>query len=144
MPLMAVIDTNVLVSGLLDGDKTSPTTDVLKSIMYGFVVPIYSSEIMLEYENVLNRDKFKFDKDKVKEFLEMISNLGFQVCGRETEIEFDDVSDLKFYEAMNAIDVPPVYLVTGNIKHFPNEERIVKPVDFVNLIGYYLDTGGAE
>ena len=144
MPLMAVIDTNVLVSGLLDGDKTSPTTDVLKSIMYGFVVPIYSNDIMLEYENVLNRDKFKFDKDKVKEFLEMISNLGFQVCGRETEVEFDDVSDLKFYEAMNAIDVPPVYLVTGNIKHFPNEERIVKPVDFVNLIGYYLDTGGAE
>ena len=144
MPLMAVIDTNVLVSGLLDGDKTSPTTDVLKSIMYGFVVPIYSNDIMIEYENVLNRNKFNFDKTVVKELLEIISDIGIQVCGNELEVEFDDVSDKKFYEAMNAIDVPPVYLVTGNIKHFPNDERILKPVDFVNLICYYLDTGGAK
>lgn len=144
MSLMAVIDTNVLVSGLLDENRKSPTTDILKSIMYGFIIPIYSSEIMEEYEAVLSRDKFGFDKDKIKILLEIICESGVQVKPRKTRTDFVDQSDVKFYEAMNAIDVPTVYLVTGNIKHFPNDDRIMKPVDFKNLIGYYLDTGGAK
>ena len=45
-----------------------------------------------------------------------------------------DMDDLPFYEiVMERIENNP-YLVTGNIKHFPNERFVVTPSEFLAII----------
>ena len=48
-----VIDTNVLVSGLISRNQTSPPVGILKYFLAerGVIVPLYNDEIIKEYEN---------------------------------------------------------------------------------------------
>ena len=63
-----VLDTNVLVSGLLGGTAT----DVIRRWRAGDFQMILSPEIMAEYENVLNRPKFKLPKWMIQDLLAYI------------------------------------------------------------------------
>lgn len=54
----AVLDTNVLVSGLLGG----ATTEVLRQFRNGVFDLILSQPILAEYETVLHRPKFKLPR----------------------------------------------------------------------------------
>lgn len=58
MKCYAVIDTNVLVSSLLTKNLESATVGVIKLIADGTVVPVFSKEILKEYNEVLHRKKF--------------------------------------------------------------------------------------
>jgi len=60
-----VIDTNVLVSGLLTRNEFSPTLKILKLLADNTITPVYSSEIIKEYREVLLRDKFGFSQNTV-------------------------------------------------------------------------------
>jgi putative PIN family toxin of toxin-antitoxin system len=53
-----VLDTNVLVSGLLGGTAT----DVIRRWRAGDLQMVLSPEIMAEYEGVLSRPKFRLPK----------------------------------------------------------------------------------
>ena len=53
-----VIDTNVLVSALITRNENSPTVQILHFLANGNIVPVYSDEIVKEYNEVLRRDKF--------------------------------------------------------------------------------------
>lgn len=46
MTCCAVIDTNVLVSALLSGKDDAATVQVLKKVLSGEIIPVYSSVIM--------------------------------------------------------------------------------------------------
>ena len=59
----AVIDTNVLVSALLSSNDMAATVQVVGRMIAGQIVPIYSREIMNEYEEVLSRKKCKFSQE---------------------------------------------------------------------------------
>lgn len=60
-----VIDTNVLVSGLLTRNEFSPTLKILKLLADNTITPVYSSEIIKAYREVLLRDKFGFSQNTV-------------------------------------------------------------------------------
>ena len=60
-----VIDTNVLVSGLLTRNEFSPTLKILKLLADNTITHVYSSEIIKEYREVLLRDKFGFSQNTV-------------------------------------------------------------------------------
>ncbi len=55
----AVIDTNVLVSALLSSRNDTATVVVIEKVFLGEVIPLYSSEILNEYRDVLMR-KIRF------------------------------------------------------------------------------------
>ena len=57
MKCYAVIDTNVLVSSLLTKNSESATVGVIKVVADGSVVPVFSKEILKEYNEVLHRKK---------------------------------------------------------------------------------------
>jgi len=42
----------------------SPTLKILEAVVDGMIVPVYCNEIIDEYREVLNRDKFKLPKNK--------------------------------------------------------------------------------
>jgi putative PIN family toxin of toxin-antitoxin system len=72
--IRAVIDTNVLVSGLL-----SPTGNealILLAIHQGLVHPCFSEEILKEYAAVLARPKFAFPSDEIAAVLAMFRSQG--------------------------------------------------------------------
>jgi putative PIN family toxin of toxin-antitoxin system len=60
-----VLDTNVLVSGLLGGTAT----DIIRRWRAGDFRMVLSPDIMAEYEGVLNRPKFRLPKWVVQDLL---------------------------------------------------------------------------
>ena len=80
MKVRAVIDTNVLVSGLMK--KGTPPAEVLSDVVAGVLVPLYDERVMIEYREVLARPKFKkVPVDKAEAFLELIAVDGERVDG---------------------------------------------------------------
>ena len=58
--IYAVIDTNVLVSALLSPHPDAATVQVVSAISKSRFRPLYNKEILVEYREVLNRQKFTF------------------------------------------------------------------------------------
>jgi len=56
-PRVVVVDTNVLIAGLLTGDDESPTARVLRQMLEGRFVFMISTALLSEYRQVLLRPK---------------------------------------------------------------------------------------
>ena len=69
--IFAVIDTNVVVSGMITKNPDSPTVGVLASLGDKNITPLYCEEILEEYKSVLNREKFQLPKEKIENFNQM-------------------------------------------------------------------------
>lgn len=129
-----VIDTNVLVSGLLGRNSSSLTVGILNHLLTSreVLTPLYCEEIFQEYENVLHRDKFNFDKDEVEEVLKRIEDFGISSPRMLSKSFFPDPKDVVFYEV--ALSKDDSFLVTGNIKHFPEVDFVVTPAEMMDII----------
>ena len=132
--IYAVIDTNVLVSALLSNNESSATVIILEKILKSEVIPLYSDEILQEYKNVLSRKKFGFDEKLVDILLNFIAQNGISTLPQNTNIALPDIDDLPFYEVFCAKKDENVFLITGNIKHFPKENSILTPREFLDLL----------
>ena len=129
-----VIDTNVLVSGLIGRNQTSPPVGILNYLLAerGVIIPLFKDEIIKEYETVLKRDKFNIDHKLVDGIIERIKTIGISCERIESKDVFADVKDLVFYEV--ALSKDDSYLVTGNIKHFPKVDFVVTPAEMMEII----------
>lgn len=131
--IYAVIDTNVLVSALFSRDGSSNPAKVIEAVLRGVITPLYNSEIIEEYYDVLSRDKFKFPKEWIDSLLSVITEYGAEPMRVMTSDEsFVDTDDVVFYEV--AMGVEGSYLVTGNIKHFPRRPFVVTPTQMVEIL----------
>ena len=74
----AVIDTNVLVSALLN--INSKPGEVLLSVFRGETVPLLNEEIFAEYQTVLAREKFHFPAETVDVILRRMAADGLVLC----------------------------------------------------------------
>ena len=135
MSIYAVIDTNVIVSGLLTHNEDSPTSIVLDKLYKHEIKVIYNEGIISEYKDVLNRDKFNFNKDTVFVIINHIYKYGIKVNPICTEVKFIDEKDRVFYETFLAFSNKNTFLITGNLKHFPNDYDILSPREFI----YFCD-----
>lgn len=54
--LYAVIDTNVIVSGMITKNMDSPTVSILAYLTEKAITPLYCEEILQEYGDVLRRE----------------------------------------------------------------------------------------
>lgn len=129
----AVLDTNVLVSAILGASRMSIPTKVLKAVTEEKIVPLYNDEIIDEYREVLLRKKFNFDPELIETVLNTIVTDGIYI-DRTKLIEeiFPDSNDIVFYEV--SLSKEGSYLVTGNIKHFPQKSFIITPAEMVRLL----------
>lgn len=131
--VFAVIDTNVIVSALLSTSSESYPLRVMANVYSGVIVPLLNDEIVKEYREVLSREKFHFAHDDIESALSVICEYGMNLERTAVEDEsFPDPEDIVFYEVkMSKADA---YLVTGNIKHFPREPRVVTPKEMVEIL----------
>ena len=133
MRYYAVIDTNVIVSAAMKPE--SVPGQVLELVLDGVIVPVLNKTIIQEYHDVLLRPKFDFPEQIVKDILSEIDGHGVHVDAEHIDIDLPDPKDLVFYEVvMEERKEEDAYLVTGNIKHFPEKPFIVTPRQMIDII----------
>ena len=133
MKFYAVIDTNVLVSAAMKPE--SVPGQVVELVLDGVIVPVLNKKIIKEYRDVLLRPKFDFSKQIVEDILNEIDFHGIYVDVEHIDIDLPDPKDLVFYEVvMEERKEEDAYLVTGNIKHFPEKPFIVTPRQIIDII----------
>ncbi len=130
-----VIDTNVLVSALITRNESSPTVQILRFLATGNIVPVYSDEIVKEYNEVLRRAKFKLPESIIINLLKDIMDNGLKVTelAKVTET-MPDPKDVVFYAVTLSAQDKDAFLVTGNGKHFPEKPFVVTPSELVAIL----------
>lgn len=144
MKYYAVYDTNVLISALLTKQPDSATAKVVDAIASQRVIPLYNQEILDEYDEVLHRPKFKFSEDRIQQLLSVIKKLGIAVSPTPTGEILPDMDDLVFYEVVMEKRSDDAYLVTGNIRHFPERDYIVTPAEMMAIISNSISSADAD
>lgn len=135
MNTYAVIDTNILVSALLSNHSDSGTVILISRMLSGDIVPLYSPEIIKEYDDVLHRKKFKFDSNQVEYLISSIIRFGIMIEPHKTGEILPDIKDLPFYEVvLEKQKTDNAYLITGNQKHFPIKPFIVTAKEMLDIL----------
>lgn len=133
MRYYVVIDTNVLVSALLS--PISVPGKIAEEALKGSIIPLYNDAILAEYDEVLHRQKFRFDRDIIKLTLDAIIQRGVAVDAGPVEDILPDPKDAVFYEVtMEKRKTDDAYLVTGNLRHFPQTHFVVTPREMLDII----------
>ncbi len=114
--IRAVIDTNVLVSGLLSPEGNEAL--ILLAIHQGLVCPCCTEDILAEYAAVLARPKFAFPAEDIAAALAMFRDKGEFFLPEVSGPVSSDPGDTKFLHCARAARAD--YLVTGNKRDFPN------------------------
>ena len=137
MKYFAVFDTNVLVSAMITHNSDSATVKVLEQVVKGRIVPLFNDEILLEYQEVLNRDNFNLREDDILNMLDLIIDNGCWAGRRTTDFPYLDADDIVFFEV--SMSKEGTFLVTGNTKHFPKVPTVVTPAEMLEIMGVKKD-----
>ncbi len=128
-----MIDTNVLVSGLLS--PYGPPGEIARLISSGALSLCFDARILSEYSQVLRRPKFPFHTEEIDALLEQIQSKGSVVASEPLPRRLTDPHDEAFLEV--AVGGKAGMLVTGNLKHFPPSLHHVKTVSPAAFIENY-------
>ena len=131
MKCYAVVDTNVIVSALITKNPDSPPRQVLRAMLTGDIIPLYHADVIVEYEEVLSRDRFHLNSSTIQTVLNAIQQFGVEVMPTPTGEILIDMDDLVFYEVAMEKKKDDAYLVTGNQKHYPVRNFIVTPAEML-------------
>ena len=128
-----IIDTNVIVSAIISKNDDSPTVKILDLLFNDKINVYFSDEIINEYIDVLNREKFKFDNNLVKTIIDTIISNGKNISPKSIDVILKDMKDKPFYELVMDETINDSKLITGNIKHFPIQTNIMTPREFIDM-----------
>lgn len=111
---LAVVDTNVLVSGGLN-PSGSPGR-VLAAIEQQLLLPVISAEVMMEYREVLVRPRLGLQSDWVIRTLDLFESLGLRLAPPPIDAaSLPDPGDAPFIALAVHARCP---VITGNARHF--------------------------
>ena len=115
-----ILDTNVLVSGLLN--PAGAPADVLRLVLAGHVRLAHDARIVAEYEAVLHRPRLRLDPALTAILLRGLTAEGVIVAGVPLRHRLPDRDDEPFLEVCLAAG-PGAALLTGNLRHYPEPAR---------------------
>ena len=114
-----VIDTNIIVSALLSPEGTA--FQILLDVLDGKYEVLISKEIYEEYDEVLRRPKFNFDKDIIDYLLSWFRRNAIWIEVTKSDIAMPDEKDRIFFDVAKCCKAR---LLTGNNKHYPVDELV--------------------
>lgn len=127
---LITLDTNVLVSGLLN--PFGPPGRIVDLILSRQVRLAYDDRVLIEYQDVLSRPRFGFPAKRIERvtavftFQERVTTLPWP------HHPLPDQDDVIFLEVASASSQ---VLVTGNLRHFPRNlrggVRVFSPSDWL-------------
>mgnify|MGYP003478926469 CR=1 FL=1 len=132
--IFAVLDTNVLISAALAHNKYSIPYSVFRGVVERRFVPLVDDNIVREYWEVFSRPKFSFMQETINDIVGNTIKFAINQPVPPSGIELPDCDDVVFYDVARAHQDKGAYLVTGNLRHFPNCEFAISPRDFMNTI----------
>lgn len=112
--MRVVLDTNVLVSGILTPGGVCHR--ILELVRDGVLVPCVDGRILEEYEAVFRYPKLSPVLEPAREILGFLRGTAIRAGAVPLLCELPDESDLPFLEVASAASA---VLVTGNVRHFP-------------------------
>jgi putative PIN family toxin of toxin-antitoxin system len=128
-----VLDTNVLVAGLLNPAGACGRLHDL--VLDGTVSCSADERVLREYEEVLRRPHLVLPADTVREVLTFLRHSAEPVVPLPLDAKLPDSNDLPFLEVAAAAGA---VLVTGNLRHYPKKAigcvSAVSPVEGLNLL----------
>lgn len=131
-----VLDTNVLVSGLISPAGTPGT--ILKLVAEEHLRLYYDSRILAEYREVLQRPELSIPSYRSARLLDQIVESGEEIQAVALHVPLQDEDDSVFLEV--ALTAHAACLITGNLKHFPPSCRrgmpVLSPTEF---LAFYRD-----
>ncbi len=114
-----VLDTNVLVSGLLSGG--GPPGWILEAVLAGRLDIAFDARIRAEYDDVLSRREFRFSPERIAAVLAVIDAFGLRASAVQPwPSRLPDPADDPFLAVAGATGS---VLVTGHTRHFPVAAR---------------------
>ena len=126
-----VLDTNVIVSGLLS--PFGPPGEIVRMVSSGTLILCVDARLLAEYDEVLARPKFGFDQDSVAAFLDYMDFKSEVIASQPLDHRLPDLDDEPFLEV--ALAAGADCLVTGNLVHFPADLRVgatvLSPAEFM-------------
>jgi putative PIN family toxin of toxin-antitoxin system len=132
-PARAVVDTNVLVSALLN--PAGAPARVLDLILAGVLEPVLSQAVYDEYRDVLARPELALPKARVHALLEFMEDFVLPLPVRLLGVCADPDDDA-FLSA--ALEGAAAWLITGNIRHYPRSPyhgvMIASPPEFLRRL----------
>lgn len=130
----AVIDTNILVSALITHNPNASTVKVLESLFLQRFIPLYNEDIIVEYEDVLHRRKFKLTEDQIRLVIDFVKQNGIDSERFSYDGNMPDEDDRVFYEV--ALSEEDSFLVTGNLKHFPKTPKVITAAQMMEILDH--------
>jgi putative PIN family toxin of toxin-antitoxin system len=134
---VCIIDTNIVVAGLISADPTSPPVQILNAMLDGKMIYLLSAELFNEYSNVLRRPRIarhhRLTDDELDVFLtELVAN----AIWREpvSAGEAPDPGDKHLWSLLSS--EPDSQLVTGDqllIEHPPGKSSVLSARSYVDL-----------
>jgi len=130
--MRVVIDTNVLVSGVIN--PHGPPGRIVNAVMSEMIIVLYDDRILSEYREVLMRPMFGFERADIDVLLEFIELTGEYTGAEPIAVVLPDARDLPFLEV--AVAGRADALISGNIKHFKPRRgqhniHVSTPAEFV-------------
>ena len=130
--ILIVLDTNVLVSGMLN-PKGSPGK-IIDLIMNNQIQTAYDNRILGEYEEVLTRPELRLDQTKVLATIDHIELSGELIEPKSLPTEgYTDPDDIMFAEVFITSNADA--LVTGNLRHYKplinQNTAVLSPTQFL-------------
>lgn len=114
-----VLDTNVIVSGLLS--PSGPPGLIIDLLANRLIDIVYSDEMLIEYVDVLHRRELKLRPEVVQSVLTEIQARGLAVMAVPWPVIVPDPTDSVFLATSLAGQAT---LVTGNLRHYPPHVRL--------------------
>ena len=128
--MRVVLDTNVVVSGLLSPQGTCAR--LIDLVADGALSPCVDDRIMAEYESVLRHPRLRINAQDAQVVLALFVHAGVPVAAPPLSVRLPAPGDLPFLEVAAAADAP---LVTGNMRHYPTRAGIsvtvLSPTEFL-------------
>lgn len=129
--LVFIVDTNVVVAGLITNDEQSPVAQILDGMLTGRFIYLLSPDLLFEYRTVLNRPRIqKLHKLSVTEIDVLLTELTANAVWREpsANVPAPDPGDNHLWSLLAY--QPDTILVTGDkllLDNPPNFATVLTP-----------------
>ena len=136
-PVASIIDTNIVIAGLITGDTSSPPARILDAMFNGEFLYLMSTELLNEYALVLRRPKLvRLHGLPDEEIDSLLSTLVANAVWREPSApsQAPDPGDDHLW-ALLASDAECL-LVTGDrllVENPPRSSSVISARDFIDL-----------
>ncbi len=140
MPTLTfIVDTNVLVAGLISSQMGSPTVKIVDAMLGGRIIYLLSPKLLQEYRTVLLRPKLLrlhgLDERQIDCFLTEISAnaIWHEVPSDSTE-QVPDPGDRHLWDLLATS--PAAILVTGDrllLENPPQQSSVISPASYAQL-----------